>query len=235
MSLEKKTAIKKEFAFKDVRVLLPPMFESMDAQHPMYDDFILLMSRLVTEEKKQIRGIVDDGSYTLEKNKIKASVLKLVDLLDTNGIDAIYEVIMRSKNPVYRILSLSTNNDEKEKMENLLQRHTKNIVKAALSNQLPDDYNTYDLVVFDNYKLGKVEDIYEFDDEERDHLELMEKWLASNESGDSSSAYSGFVIHYGKSCYLVNEYSDYCAAANFPYSLVGMLDQIIQFLDNDKS
>ena len=187
------------------------------------------------------------------KNMITKSLLHWIDKLRETDLDALHSKnqvsaenetdsqALESKSeistkPEYRILCLSYNEKDRKKMAGLFAQFPELKVDAQISSALPARLSGYHLLLFDNYSLGKIDHIDDApDDEARGHLQLMVKWLYDKKKNEDREIRPGFLIHYGKSSEIVNEYSDYCAAANFPFTLYGLIRQIIDFWQDSQT
>lgn len=219
---------------KGTGFLLQNICDSPADTIPSYNDFLMLLSRWVNNDDRKLRGITTGKKYTLEQNQVTNAVIDLIDQLDDNALESIKKALADIERSPYKILTLSKDEDERQKMEELLNQFPELNFKAALSSAPPEGTNTYHLLIFDNLSLGEIDDIRHFSDADREHLELMQEWLVAKEKAakkkkDQQAVRPGFIIHYGKRCFLVGEYSEYCAAANFPFTLYGLIQQILDY------
>ncbi len=224
-------------------ILLEHLCKNLSNNTAQAHELILLKSQLVEIDGYKSLGTVPIDNYLVHKNRIKKALLELVDDLEETMLEKVKRAIDTGAGSPYRILTLSKDETDREKMEALLGQYPEFNSRSKLSSDLPDDISTYHIIIFDNFSFGEIIDKDHYSDAEYGHIDLMEEWLdakrAANdndneqEPADGKEEKRGLIVHYGKRCYLLEqrELSKHCAAANFPFTLYGLIKQILAFLD----
>lgn len=196
-----------------------------------YNEFQLLSAQWNDNDTNRLCGILKAEEDQRQKNQIRLGLFHLIDQLNDTALRVLH-AFNQFAPPEYKILCLSYNEDDRKKMETLFAQYPELKVDAEVSNDLPKDLTKYPLLLFDNFTMGNISHPDEAPNLAKKQLSLMKEWLEERRLNGVKKVYPGFIIHYGKRCYLVEEYSEYCAAANFPFTLYGLIKQIIFFWES---
>lgn len=221
---------KKEFmdaAINNTGALLQRLYHSNQGEETITS----LLFRWNTNQSDNAYGVVAFSDYTLERNRVfKALQGWINNMHEHEGpLQALNLPELPLQN-TYRILSISRNKEEERKMKELFGQFPEFDVATCRSDEIPDT-TPFSIIIFDNFKLGPVTSAThkKLSTEDKNHLGKMAKWVdQQSQEALSKLAPPGFIIHYGKYCYLLDGYSN-CAAANFPFTLYGLVKQIIEF------
>lgn len=218
-------------AVKNTGALLQNLFNSNKGD----ESITSLLFRWNVIQADNAYGVVAFSDYNIERNRIFKALQDWITGLNEQQ----QQSLSLPESPLqetYKILSISRNKEEKQKMQEFFDQFSEFDAKTCLSDQIPDT-TPFSILVFDNFELGTVTSPNQksLSLEDKKHLAQMAKWVnQQSQKASSNLAPPGFIVHYGKYCYLLEGYNN-CAAANFPFTLYGLIRQIIDFWQNSRT
>lgn len=234
---EKKALL--DAAIEDPGSLLQYLYKETIVDNGSHKTITALLRRWKANNKDNASGIISSSEYNIERNRIFEALQGWIRESEGQSLASLKSPGSLSKE-TYKILSISPGKKEEEKMKELFLQTSG--FKWETSSTTNIDTLPFDIIIFDNFISGPIKNKAELKKLDskfknisyRKNLDTMANWL-EKQNGENAAylAPPGFIIHYGKYCYLLDGYNN-CAAANFPFTLIDLVRQIISFWDSQK-
>lgn len=224
-------------AIKNPGALLQRLYDSIARNGKRDETIASLLFRWNANQSDNAYGVVAFSDYTLERNRVFKALQDWISNMEEH--EKLQQALSLSESPLqdaYRILSISRNEEEERKMKEFFSQFPELDVDTCRSGEIPDA-TPFSIIIFDNFGLGPVTSAVhrKLPIEDKTHLSKMARWVDQQSQEELSRlAPPGFIVHYGKYCYLLDGYTN-CAAANFPFTLYSLVKQIIGFWEKQAS
>jgi hypothetical protein len=175
----------------------------------LYTNVILISSRFIALEKARHRGTEPSKDLNLESNKIRESILHLIQSITPENI--------RWENPDAHILVVcrEKHQEDWEYLEKFFSVSNQENWKITHALGEPDDLNV-DLIVFDNFRWDK-------DNSNRSdelHLKLFEKLVNISVAP---------ILYCGDYTKALEKLRDRVNAANSPFTMIPRIRETLEF------
>lgn len=226
-------------AIEDPGALLQYLYKEMAIDSESHKTATTLLRRWKANKKDSVSGIISSSEYNIERNRIFEALQEWIRASEGQSL-ALLKAPVSLPKETYKILSISPGKTEEEKMKELFLQTSGFEWETSSATNI--DTLPFDIIIFDNFISGPIKNKAELnkldtkfkDKSYKKNLETMANWLEKqNAENTALLAPTGFIIHYGKYCYLLDGYNN-CAAANFPFTLIDLIKQIISFWDSQK-
>lgn len=179
-------------------------------------DLVMQKSQYNRLEDQEMMGVISREHYTVELNKIRRNLLSFIEnyLPNTNLMPT--NLIM---NP---ILVISQNEEKIAETAQFFNRLNFGQVEVLHTDTVPNT-EKYDLIIFDNRHLPFMQKVEQMPDNEivRKRIDLMKRYIEQSHN---------FLLHWGETLFLVNDYRDRIGAANSKFTIYARIRELLDFM-----
>lgn len=187
-------------------------------------ELILNRSRYSSYSRDKNLGIRTYEDLKITRNQIGNSLIEMVKYLEAEDLSPIPWKV------AHRILVIKSWDEENPSLSDFLKRvDLLNLVTFddGISPIIPPKNEYFNLVLFDNRDLGKLDHGSGLDEKKESRIDLIENYCELKEN-DAAFA-NTYFLHYGEECYFVKDNREFFHAANSLFSLYYRILEVLEF------
>lgn len=189
------------------------------------EELILNSSRYNGYSRDKRLGLVNYDNLNVTRNQIDKSLIEMVRHLEARHLSSIPLEV------AHRILVVNSWMEEKPNLSDFLKRvgliNLVTTFDGGNSPVIPPTNEYFNLILFDNRGLGKLDHGSDLDKEKEDRVKLIEDYCELKE--ENAAFANTYFLHYGEECYFVKNNREYFHAANSLFSLYHRIMEVLEF------